>query len=1428
MTQFDFWRNGVPQSIEIQGNVKLPHQFVKFVSTDDSLFLLDNQKSLWKGDVKTGSILLSKTNIVAADLARTSAGLYIVSEFGKVYRIDDSLGHQEEVILHEDASNCIHGYATSSHRIHVKQIASNSMGLLFVSEHGELWASGSFPHLGVDTNQPKKVSFFDGRFVVAVGCGEDYCVLVTHKKDEVCPMSNGENGETEVFLSACQQCTNESALTPLTPQSYSDACPLGLQFKKSSESLSASTSTSKNNDLNKKVKSNDNSSSCSEGDSPRLSDTSECSLTNMLPEDKIEYEKEARTGGSMLLINTEAARQFLTRQLSWVSTGGEELLAEVSGPTRIIRRNVSTVASMVYEGVKTVGDKVATLSRHVSGGSDNNSESFEEFEELNNSNASITSSYRWDWSCSDNSEEAVVDRSKTCLSLGSRLIRSEVWSWGGSRLGQLGVGDTVKRPKPVLVGNVSYIGVTQVWCGRNHCLVRTLDGRVFGWGSNDSCQITRDPQIEVVSSPVAIAKALSAGAGSHHSVILTKTHNNSLQWLASEKNKPATPVNTGEDEEESLESTVAPFSVVCSGAFTCLMKVKPLARKSSLDDTISNLCSRYNDVLLITAVIVSALLEGKPSYEVLTHHQDNLIYVYETYMNTVCDVIAINGFAQIIKTVDMPAKVIDRFADRLPSRKTSPESIIICAFSQPLSHVAVYKGMLSRGGENSRMEKLLDTLEIKRKEAELTKSFWESVGGRIPESLKSPQRRIVKESRCCPLMLHNASRFSSHWFILMSDIFIHITNSPHQTHNLKTLWVDANHDSENVPNSLVVVTPEETMILVTSSANEKTEWLHAFQHAIKTHLNKSSASAPRTASYVFTKAPYKDAKYTGRWQLGKMQGSGKLEWPDGRVYTGQFYNNQCFGLGRLEIPNTSVCEGQWRDGLQNGHGVTKYENGDVYCGYYKEGFENGHGMRKNGRFTSGQASVYVGEWLLGQRHGYGVLNNLSTGEKYLGLWSGNLRNGPGLSVTLDGIYYEGTFSQDVLTGRGVMVLDDGTHYDGELREAGVFSGKGTLTFSNGDTFEGTLYGTWADGIKVNGTLQKSMSTFSPRDSFSKPGTFGQLSVGADQKWKSIFRQCYVTMGISGENKVNETQKAWENIAAILGTRHGTRHHELLQTIPTYGRGDLDLRSYKQVVAYLQQAFDSVHHPLGRSFSELVEAYTTTYGGVLVHPLLLPQAVAELRSLTTRLYNIVRVLFPALPPATSDMVVSGCDTEEVITMCGILHPIILPKLYSSLLILYSLHNQTQNDTYWKRLLKWNRHPDSTLLAFLGVDKKFWQSDDDTTPNGEGLFSEAVTTLQQLKTTFSPNEKLLVIYSTFKAITQAVQVKLGDSFIWQMDDLFPVFHYVVVRSHIQELGSEINFIDDFIEERFKNGEMDIMFTTLKACFFQILQEKINVIY
>lgn len=61
---------------------------------------------------------------------------------------------------------------------------------------------------------------------------------------------------------------------------------------------------------------------------------------------------------------------------------------------------------------------------------------------------------------------------------------------------------------------------------------------------------------------------------------------------------------------------------------------------------------------------------------------------------------------------------------------------------------------------------------------------------------------------------------------------------------------------------------------------------------------------------------------------------------------------------------------------------------------------------------------------------------------------------------------------------------------------------------------------------------------------------------------------------------------------------------------------------------------------------------------------------------------------------------------------------------------------------------------------------------------------------------------------------MQGELGEKFVWTMDDLFPVFHYIVVRAHIQGLGSEVHYIEDFMEPRIKSGELGIMFTTLKV--------------
>lgn len=98
----------------------------------------------------------------------------------------------------------------------------------------------------------------------------------------------------------------------------------------------------------------------------------------------------------------------------------------------------------------------------------------------------------------------------------------------------------------------------------------------------------------------------------------------------------------------------------------------------------------------------------------------------------------------------------------------------------------------------------------------------------------------------------------------------------------------------------------------------------------------------------------------------------------------------------------------------------------------------------------------------------------------------------------------------------------------------------------------------------------------------------------------------------------------------------------------------------------------------------------------------------------------------------------------------------------------------------------------------------------------MFLEAVETLQQLKTTFSPTEKLSVIQDTIKKMTPVARDILGDGYIWNMDDLFPVFLYVVVRARILQLGSELDFIENFMEPSLESGELGIMFTTLKVLF------------
>ncbi|VDM28611.1 unnamed protein product [Toxocara canis] len=65
--------------------------------------------------------------------------------------------------------------------------------------------------------------------------------------------------------------------------------------------------------------------------------------------------------------------------------------------------------------------------------------------------------------------------------------------------------------------------------------------------------------------------------------------------------------------------------------------------------------------------------------------------------------------------------------------------------------------------------------------------------------------------------------------------------------------------------------------------------------------------------------------------------------------------------------------------------------------------------------------------------------------------------------------------------------------------------------------------------------------------------------------------------------------------------------------------------------------------------------------------------------------------------------------------------------------------------------------------------------------------------------------------------------GENHVWTTDDLLPAFMYVTVRAQLQHLGAEIRLIADFAPQLRGGGQIELMFTTLKASYMQICKEK-----
>lgn len=104
------------------------------------------------------------------------------------------------------------------------------------------------------------------------------------------------------------------------------------------------------------------------------------------------------------------------------------------------------------------------------------------------------------------------------------------------------------------------------------------------------------------------------------------------------------------------------------------------------------LCRCYVELLSFNVLNVISLWDyfnhiGE-AYEVtVVANVEEYITVYKYYLNAICDVISLSGFAYVAKIIEVPQKVINLFINKLRSNETkraTNEIIITMALQYPL------------------------------------------------------------------------------------------------------------------------------------------------------------------------------------------------------------------------------------------------------------------------------------------------------------------------------------------------------------------------------------------------------------------------------------------------------------------------------------------------------------------------------------------------------------------------------------------------------------------------------------------------------------------------------------------------------------------------------------------------------------------------
>lgn len=197
----------------------------------------------------------------------------------------------------------------------------------------------------------------------------------------------------------------------------------------------------------------------------------------------------------------------------------------------------------------------------------------------------------------------------------------------------------------------------------------------------------------------------------------------------------------------------------------------------------------------------------------------------------------------------------------------------------------------------------------------------------------------------------------------------------------------------------------------------------------------------------------------------------------------------------------------------NGYGTYVLKNGTRLIGFFKDGKAHGYT-----RFFYTNGDVFGGEYINGNRTGYGIYNWKETNEMYYGQYKDGKRHGYGYfykgeELVQAGIYTEGKLTTDYTTeylnkksadkkcsgncqnGFGSMLLDNGDYYIGFFKN-GIQYKIGTYKWRNNGAI---YYGEWNSQGNLSGSGMYVTDTFYYCGDFDDNGRITGLGVKTDRK-----------------------------------------------------------------------------------------------------------------------------------------------------------------------------------------------------------------------------------------------------------------------------------------------------------------------------------------